>query len=148
MGGISTMLMGLLCQETKTGALRLGPEEQECLIFANELRQLSIEGRLRAVWTHVPNEIGGSSKDKRSRNLAGIRYTIAKSMGMVPGAADYMFLACDGSYCLEMKSASGKQQPNQKKFQKWCEHCDVPYALAYSAREAIEQLRAWNLISR
>lgn len=140
-------LIRLLTERTGTGKLRLGPEERECVAFANRLRQLSITGELRAVWTHIPNELAGAS-DKTQSNLAKIRYAIGKAMGMVAGAADYVFLAESGSFCIEMKSSTGKQTANQSDFQAWCEMIGVPYAIARSAAEAEECLQRWQLLRK
>lgn len=64
--------------------LRIKPEEQLAIDFATALREATLAGRLRSVWTHPANEIAG-----RRDKLAQIRYTIAKAMGLIDGTADY-----------------------------------------------------------
>ena len=160
-----------LMSNTGTGALKLGPEERESIYFANQLRELTLTGQLNATWTHIPNELAGQSSKagaskslggnvaadiarqngqaaKRKSRLAQIRYTIAKAMGMIPGAADYIFLAKHGAFCIEMKSKTGKQTENQHDFQVWCESAGVPYAIVRSADDAMCLLERWGLVSQ
>lgn len=125
--------------------LRLGPEDQISIEFANRLRGWTLDGSLQAVWSHVPNELGGSS-DKKTARFSQVRYAIAKALGLIPGTSDYIFLAKDRACCIEMKSGTGRQNPSQKDFQSWCEINNVPYAIARSADEAEGKLREWELL--
>lgn len=117
------------------------PEQAICTEFANRLRALELDGKLRCVWTHVPNEIGWNPN-----KVAQTLYAAAKAMGMIVGTADYLFLANDGSVALEAKSATGSQHEGQKDFQKWCEEKGVPYHVFRSAEEGIELLKQHGMI--
>lgn len=119
----------------KLGKVKLGPEDHITIEFATRLRVWSIERRLRAVWTHIPNEVAGGTKN------AKIRYAIAKALGMIPGASDFVFLWAKGSAAIEIKAPKGRQSDNQTDFQTWCDIEGVPYFLAYSADEAETILR-------
>lgn len=125
----------------KLGAVKLGPEDRITIEFANRLRAWTIEQRLRAVWTHIPNEVGGGTKN------AKIRYAIAKALGMIPGASDFIFMWGAGSAAVEMKAPDGRQTANQSDFQIWCESEGVPYHVAKSADEAEAILRRLGVLS-
>lgn len=88
--------------------------------FANRLRDYALTGRLRAVWTHVPNELAGASR-------ATVPAAIARAAGLISGTADYLFLWGGGSLALEAKSATGRQSPGQRDFADWCAAHGVPY---------------------
>jgi hypothetical protein len=122
--------------------LRLKPEEQLAVEFANTLRQATLEGRLSAVWTHPANEIAG-----RRDKLAMIRYAIAKAMGLIDGTADYLFLWKTGSGAMEAKVGKNGQQTNQVDFQCWCEKMGVPYRTFTSVDEGMAILREWGVLA-
>ena len=118
------------------------PEQEICVEFANRLRALELDGKLKCVWTHVPNEIGWSPN-----KVAQTLYAAAKAMGMIVGMADYLFLAADCSLALEAKSKSGTQHDGQKDFEVWCKSKGVPYAVFKSADEGIALLKQHGMIS-
>ena len=118
-------------------SLRLGPEDRIAIEFANELRKASIEGRLNAVWLHVPNE------SKRS-SAAG---AIARALGLIPGTADYLFLHANGSFALECKADKGRQNDNQKDFEQWCEDQRVPYHVFRTVEEGLGYVRDYGVLS-
>jgi len=121
--------------------LKLQPEEALAVAFADHLRALVKAGRLRAVWTHPANEIAG-----RKSGLSKVRYTIAKSMGLIDGTADYLFLWSDGSGALEAKSGKNKQQDNQLDFEWWCLANGVRYEVFTSVEQALQILTDWGVI--
>lgn len=121
--------------------LRIKPEERLAIDFATALREATISGRLRCVWTHPANEIAG-----RRDKLAQIRYTIAKAMGLIDGTADYLFLWASGSGALEAKVGRNDQQPNQVDFEMWCTEMGVPYRTFSSISEGLEILAAWGVL--
>lgn len=125
----------------RLGAVKLGPEDRISIEFANRLRAWTIERRLRAVWTHVANEVGGGTKN------AKLRYALAKALGMISGCSDFIFMWDSGSAAIEMKAARGVQTDNQSDFQKWCEAENVPYHVAKSADEAEKILRDLGVLS-
>lgn len=125
----------------KPSNLRLKPEEQLSIDFADALRQETLAGRLICVWTHPANEIAGRRDGK-----AQIRYAIAKAMGLIDGTADYLFLWATGSGVLEAKVGSNRQQPNQVDFEVWCEEMGIPYATFSSAKEGLDILATWGAL--
>lgn len=135
-------------------SLKLGPEDRIGVPFATQLRQWTIEGKLRAVWTHIPNEMGGAGgsrhadeKVRRSAaRLAQIRYAIAKALGLIPGFSDYVFLWDGGCAALEAKAKDGTQQPEQVDFQKWCADRNVPYFIFRSPEEGYAILRELGVL--
>jgi hypothetical protein len=116
--------------------ITLGTEESMCVEFADLLRINTINGSLRAVWTHVPNE------GKRGWLVA----LIMRAMGMIPGCPDYIFLWQTGSGVIEFKAPKGKIQPNQKDFKEWCDNAGIRHAYCYNLDAAVEVLRAWNVL--
>lgn len=138
-----TILRGLLSQVPFKGGFRLTkPEDLFAYALANRLRELSVKGRLRAVWCHVPNEVGAVGKARGENGAyhstpasrsASLRYTLARALGLVPGTADYLFLGPAGSLALELKVGRGSMSDNQKTFARWCADVGVPYVLATAA---------------
>lgn len=116
----------------------LKPEAKECVRFANRCRELSLRGDLKAVWFSVTNEYSG-----KTNKLFGC---LMWAMGRIPGCPDYIFLWKRGCGCIEMKSAKGVLQPNQKVFKEWCETMDVPYVVCRSAEEALLILAKWEVL--
>lgn len=114
----------------------LKPEEKMSVELADKLRELTLQKKLGCLWCHIPNE------GKRSSLVA----IITKAMGMIPGVGDFLFCWGSGSAFIELKAGKNKQSAHQKCFQEWCEDNDVPYALCYSAEEALEMLTGWGLI--
>ena len=122
--------------------LRLKKEEQLAIAFATALREASIAGQLRSVWTHPANEIAG-----RRDKLAQIRYTIAKAMGLIDGTADYLFLWATGSGALEAKVGKNGQQANQIDFEVWCTEMGVPYRTFTSVDQGLAILIEWGVLT-
>lgn len=123
--------------------LKLAPEERIAVDFATELRRATLEGRLRAVWTHPANEIAG-----RRSGLSQIRYAIAKAMGLIYGTPDYLFLASHRSVALEAKVPGNTQQDNQKDFEFWCRCVGVEYRVFTSVEQGLEILIELGLLTR
>ena len=151
---MSFMHVVRLMMRPRIDGLKLGPEDKVGVEFATQLRQWTIEGRLRAVWTHIPNEIAGSGGSrhadekvrKTSARLAQIRYAIAKALGLIVGFSDYVFLWDGGCAALEAKSAKGEQRPGQIDFQKWCEDRNVPYRIFTTPQEGYAILRELGVL--
>jgi len=117
------------------------PEETLCRDFANELRGLTLDGNLRGVWTHVPNEIGWGNN-----RISQMIYACAKSMGMIVGASDYVFLGPNGALALEAKSSTGQLHAGQKDFRQWCAEQEVPYEVFRTVEEGLTHLRTHGFI--
>lgn len=134
-------ILNRITRKLDISSLTLKPEERLAVDFADALRALTLEGRLRAVWTHPANEIAG-----RRSGLSRIRYAIAKRMGLIDGAADYLFLWSDGSGALEAKVGSNGLQPNQMDFQWWCGRNGVRHRVFTTVEEGLAALREWGAI--
>lgn len=84
----------------------------------------------------VPN--GGSRNKLEAINL--------KRQGVKSGVADVLLLIPKGGFaslCLEFKTKTGKQSPEQKEFQKQAEKCGSKYVIVRSVKEAIEKVREY-----
>lgn len=84
----------------------------------------------------VPN--GGSRNKLEAINL--------KRQGVKPGVADVLLLIPKGGFaslCLEFKTKTGKQSPEQKEFQIQAEKCGSKYVIVRSVKEAIEKVREY-----
>ncbi|EHK57744.1 hypothetical protein [Allomesorhizobium alhagi] len=133
-------LLRLMTRPFLAPTLKLGPEDRICIEFANRLRAWTLEGRPVAVWSHIGNEIGGGTKN------ANIRYAIAKALGMITGASDYVFLWPGGSAALEAKAPKGVQTAGQTDFEAWCTARGVPYRIMRSADEGEAILREMGVL--
>ena len=116
--------------------VNLGLEEKLSIDFADRLRELTLQKRLRCTFVHLPNE------GKRSRLVA----IILKAMGMIPGAGDYALSWKDGSGYIELKIKPNKQTDNQKDFEYWCHYNGVGYLVAYNIEDAMKIVSSWGLI--
>jgi hypothetical protein len=121
---------------------KLKPEQKECVIFANACKSLNIEGKLNAVWLHIPNEIANNRHPRFG--------SLQKRMGKIAGAADYVFLGEKNSCFIEFKvktnTVTTKQNKNQLMFEEWCKKIGVNYFLVYSTQEALQKLREIKLL--
>lgn len=100
-----------------------GKIQSECVIwFHNTFPQY------RGLLFHVPNE-----NDRADSNP--IQGAIRKSLGVVAGVADLLFLVARGGYhglCIEMKDEKGTQKPAQKEWQKIVEAYGYSYKICRS----------------
>ena len=133
--------------------LKVGPEDVVNIAFADKCRVWSMEGRLRACWTHIPHEVGGGKG-----RLSQARYALANALGLVAGSGDMVFTWSDGSGWIEVKrpkgvtstgkpAAAGRLNPDQVSFRKWCALHNVPYEVIYSADEGEAVLRKWGCLT-
>lgn len=79
----------------------------------------------RRLLFHVPNE-----NDRADSNI--IQGAIRKSLGVVAGVADLLFLVARGGYhglCIEMKDDHGAQKPAQKEWQGLVEEQGYRYVI-------------------
>jgi hypothetical protein len=89
------------------------------------------------VWSHIANEGSAGGKQRwgaRQRN-----------MGKFAGVADYLFLG-KTCFALEIKAGKKKLEESQETFKKWCQHCSVPYAVAYTYKEAVDLVIANKIV--
>jgi hypothetical protein len=119
---------------------KLNPEALIQFRFADSLRALSLENKLKCIWFSVCNELGGDKKNNH-------RGAYLQGLGKIAGTADMIFLWETGSGCIEFKSKTGRQTEEQKLFEKWCEAHRVKYRIAKSTEEALNILKEWELIS-
>lgn len=134
MKGAPVWLVRLMMYRGLSPSLRIKPEEHLSITYTNELRGLALEGRLSAVFCHVPNELAGYSSSTA-------RSAITRAMGLISGTADYLFLADGRCLAQEAKIGRGSLSPNQSDFRLWCEACNVPYRVFRSVDEGLQQLR-------
>lgn len=119
----------------------LKPEERLTVAVANTLRQASLQGRLRAVWFHVPNEHQGKGR------VHMLRIAVKIAMGVIAGVSDLVFLWADGAGVIEMKVGTGLSD-HQRNFSKWCGHEGVRFALCRSVQEVEAALVQWGVFDR
>ena len=80
---------------------------------------------------------------KRSMQLA----SRMKREGMKPGVADLQIMLPGGRSCwLEMKTAKGRQSPEQKNFEQICLKLHHAYAIARSFDEAVAIFKLWGVL--
>lgn len=99
---------------------RVEPEQKFAIDLADRLRRATIEGRLKCVWCHVPNE------GKRHQIVA----LIMRAMGMLSGAPDFWFISKDGGAVIELKFGSNDLTDSQKDFMQWCRTKNVTRAIS------------------
>lgn len=120
--------------------VRMGPEDTEALAFATELRVATLNGRLRAVWTHPANELAWQPKTTP-------RIALARALGMIQGTPDYLFLWHGGSLAMEFKAKGGYQTDGQKAFEQWCNVVGVPYFVVRSTAQGLSILRDYGRLA-
>jgi hypothetical protein len=112
------------------------PETALTIEIADRLRRLTLDGRLRAVWFHVPNE------GKRTR----LQRLLLRMMGLIPGVTDFVFLGPAGGV-IELKAGDGKLSPMQIDFRTWCEVTGVPWACCRSWESVEAVLLSWGTLT-
>ncbi|NBC37345.1 hypothetical protein GTZ99_12370 [Novosphingobium sp. FSY-8] len=122
--------------------IKTGPEDCECLAFVTELRVATLEGRLRAVWTHPANELAGMvRKSPRGGVAVPPQVALARALGLITGTSDYLFLWDSGALAMEFKAGSNRLTDGQSDFSEWCALMGVPFHLVRSAAAGLEVLR-------
>jgi len=139
-------LVRLMAYSRLSSTLRRGPEDNEALAFASDLRELTLKGRLLAVWTHPANELAGATF-KNGKVRVSPLVALARALGLITGTPDYLFLYRDGAIAIEMKSSSGSLSERQRDFRDWCELVGVPFHVCRSRTAAIEVLEQTGLIT-
>ena len=137
----------------------LQPEEALSVAVATQLRRLTHQGRLRAVWSRLPLE-----------HPEGGRYGMVAqckraAMGGVAGAPDFWFIWNGGGGLIELKvegaqasllTPSGKAglrrgrrtylRGRQRLFQAWAEMFHVKHAVCRSVPEVLTVLQQWGVM--
>lgn len=135
---ISTLIRLMDYRTFRGGA---GPEDRLSIDVAIMLRVATLEGRLAAVWTHIPHEVAGRGK------FAIIYMAKARAMGLIKGSCDFVFVGRDGGGYIELKTATGSLTPEQRDFREWCQMAWVNHAVCRSVAEVEEKLSEWGLLS-
>ena len=109
----------------------------EYQIHKNVIQALNTFGReLEWLWFHPFNK----AKDAREG-------AIAKSMGVVPGIPDIVFLGRAGRvWCLEIKAEGGKLSDAQKLIHTRLKGMGIDVEVAYGYVEAIAHLKAREVL--
>src|SRR5258708_2131628 len=100
---MNTNLLRIMLRIKLPSCVKLKPEEQLGISFADQLGHLTVGGYLNAVRGHSPSE------GKRSVIVA----LILRAMGMHVGIGDYFFCWANGSGFIEFKAGKGKQTEGQ-----------------------------------
>ncbi len=103
-----------------------GKIQAECVLWFNNNYP-----QFRKTLFHVPNE-----NDRSDSNM--IQGAIRKSLGVVAGVADLLFLVSRGGYhglCIEMKDERGTQKPAQKEWQAIIEAQGFKYVICRSLEQ-------------
>ena len=90
----------------------------------------------RCIYTAVPN--GGHRNVIEASNF--------KRQGVIAGAGDWVFTWDLGSGWIELKTDTGKLNPNQEAFRESCQRLGVKYEVARSLDECISALKSWGRI--
>lgn len=123
---------------SRQASQKLGPEDYESCQFAADLRKLTLEGRLLAVWFHPANELVGSA--------GKVHVAIARCMGLHSGVSDYIFLRGNAALVIEMKSKNGRLTKDQEDFEQWCALHNIPFIVCRSAAEGMETLSDFGML--
>lgn len=140
-------LVRLMDHRPLSSGFKLGPEDTEAYRFAMDLRAATLAGTLKAVWLHPANELGGQTTLRKGKRVATPLAALARALGLITGASDYLFLHATGSLAIEFKSATGSLSPGQRDFRDWCEAQGVPFYTARSAALGCAILREKGLLT-
>ena len=100
--------------------------------------------RVKLFYPQIPDKLLFSVPNGGSRNK--IEAANLKRQGVKSGVADVILLVPKGGFaslCLEFKTKTGKQSPEQKEFQKQAENCGSKYVIVRSVKEAIEEMKIY-----
>lgn len=152
---IETTLTLLMSRAKVPWRAKVNPEEKECIVFADRMRHLTVQGHYKGIWTHVCNE------GKRHVLVA----LILRAMGLIKGFPDYVFIWPDSdghrAAFIEFKAperqridkkgkavkvAQTEQTDYQRLFEKWAVSCGLPYAVCLTTDQALAKLKEWGAI--
>ena len=118
-------------------------EDRIAMEVASMLRAATLERRMIGTWTHVANELGGGNA-----KTSQIRYALAKAMGLIKGAPDYVFVWDGGGGWIELKAGPAGRTPIQRDFGKWCEATGSRYAVCTTCDEVEDILISWGVLRK
>jgi hypothetical protein len=110
--------------------------------ICRQLIWLSLDGSLRGLWFHVPNESVVRTKTDM------IRLKQKKAIGMMAGAPDLVFLKSDGCLQVELKTAKGRLSDNQKAWKDHSVKHEIPYVVARSWHEVKNALLEYGFVEK
>ncbi|SFK99450.1 VRR-NUC domain-containing protein [Porphyromonadaceae bacterium KH3CP3RA] len=100
--------------------------------------------KVKLFFPHIPEKLIFAVPNGGSRNK--IEAANLKKQGVRSGVADVILLIPKkgfASLCMEFKTKTGRQSPEQKEFQKQAETCGSKYVIVRSVKEAIEKVREY-----
>jgi len=87
------------------------------------------------LWNSRP-DLRGRVFAINNNSVGGARGSINKALGVVAGVADMCYLKADGKTCwIEWKTETGRQSPEQVKFQQLCLSLGHEYHIVRSEAE-------------
>lgn len=120
---------------------RTGEEDRLSIEVAIWLRAMTLTGRLRATWTHIPHEVAARGK------FANIHMAKARALGLIKGSSDFVFVWPDGGGWIELKTPTGSLSPEQRDFRDWCEAKGCHHAVCRSLEEVQQKLFSWGVLT-
>lgn len=105
-------------------------ENKLSIQLANYLREMTLTGKCKAVWTKIAHETNSNS----------IPYgNLMRNMGKLAGVPDYIFTWDEKCLWLELKNGKkNKLSKDQEFFREWCKSTNTDWAIAYSLMEALD----------
>jgi hypothetical protein len=97
---------------------------------------LALDGVPNCIWWAVPNGGTFASRIDSSGKRVSVAAAKAKREGLKPGVSDIMVLWGGRLICIELKTKTGRQSPEQKQ---WADDATVAGAAYYVAR-SVEQV--------
>lgn len=122
----------------QAGLTMTGRAAKEWQLHAYTADLLRLCVRPGVLWLHIPNE-----------GLRAARTgAFLKRLGMVPGAADFLIVVRGIAHFLELKTAKGRQSPEQRAFQTWADGSGAAYMIARSPEAVRNILEIWGAVPR
>ena len=90
------------------------------------LKAAVLNGEFKGVFFHVPNESVADNK------IDIMRLSKKKRLGLVAGVSDFVLVTKDRTIFIELKTDSGRQSENQKRFQEWSLKHNIEYYIVRS----------------
>jgi hypothetical protein len=126
--------------------LRMKEErEARARVLAKVSLSFHAEGELRSDVARVDDFLADARDEKRvvaaaDKQLRALGFVVvnlsqSRASKITPGVPDrlYMHPARGVALWWEAKTATGRQRPDQRQFQEWCDACDWPYVLGTDA---------------
>ena len=110
---------------------------------AMTLTGYSLDGKLKGVWFHVPNESVVSKNNKLTDIL---RIKRKHGMGLINGVPDLVFISKDKTVFIELKTEKGRLSESQIYFRDWCIDEKIDYYVARSVEEVTDILQRTKLL--